>query len=119
MAVAGGGALERITGHALDFRDGVFGHVASASFVPFALHFVLAEINVARQFADDFEVAIAQALGTQRRNSAQRRPQANGPQIDVKPEFLAEAEQPGFRARAKRQRFPLRTADRAEQNRIR
>ena len=48
-----------------------------------------------------------------------RRTQSNRPQIDVKAELFAQAEQSRFGPRSKRQRFPLRAADRAQKNRVR
>src|ERR1700723_2726592 len=64
---------------------------------------MLAKINIACQFANNFEITIVNALASQRRNGAQRRTQA---------------QQASFRALIERQTIPLRPADRAQQNRV-
>src|SRR5271154_4233526 len=115
MAVAGGGALEGVAGHALDFENGILSQVAGF----FLRYLVFAEVNVSGQLAHDFKIAVAEPLRTKRRDGAQRGAQANGTQIDVKAEFLANAEQASLGARAERKRLPLRPADGAEQDRVR
>src|SRR5271170_6947697 len=79
---------------------------------------MLAKINVTGKLANNFEIAIVNALATQRRNAAQRGTQPDRPQINVKPQRLAQSQQTSFRPLIERQSIPLRSADRAEQNRV-
>src|SRR5580658_4732566 len=79
---------------------------------------MLAKINIACQFANNFEITIVNALAPQRGNRAQRRTQPDWPQINVQAQRLAQAQQASFRPLVERQAIPLWTADRAEQNRV-
>ena len=62
---------------------------------------------------------VQQPVGSQRRNSLRARGTANRAQINVQAEFFSKPEQAAFGAFVKRKGVPLRTADRAEQNRVR
>src|SRR5580693_594776 len=79
---------------------------------------MLAKINISSQFTHNLEITIVNAFAPQRRNAAQRRTQSDRPQINVQAERLAQPQQTSFRALIERQTIPLRSADRAEQNRI-
>ncbi len=83
-----------------------------------AMQFVGAEVDVAREFADDFEIASGDAIRTKRRNSLEGVAQSNRAKIDVETEFFAQGEQAAFGAIREGERVPLRPADGAEQNRI-
>src|ERR1700746_3985563 len=78
-----GGALERIAGHSFDFYRAVVCNVAGARTAVVAMEFVGAEVDVAREFADDFDIATGDAVGAERRNSLQGVAQADRTKIDV------------------------------------
>ena len=94
------GALESVASHALDFGFGILGYVAGAFDAVVAAAFVGAEINIAGEFADDFEIYAAGALGAERRNSDQRFADADGAEIDVEIEAAAQCQQAAFWALA-------------------
>src|SRR5271167_744554 len=79
---------------------------------------MLAKINVARQLANNLDITIINALATQRRNRAQRGTQPDRPQINVQVQRLAQAQQDRFRTLIESQPVPLRSTNRAKQNRI-
>src|ERR1700723_2614749 len=79
---------------------------------------MLAKINIACQFANNFEITIVNALASQRRNGAQRRTQPDRPHINVQAQRLAKAQQASSRALSERQPTPRRPADRAQQTRV-
>ena len=105
-AVACRGSLEGIAGHAFDFRDAVGGDVARPSLVLLAFDLVLTEINIPGEFADDFEVAIDQALRAEGRNSSQGRTQSSRSQIDIEAELLAQTQKSRLGARAETASIP-------------
>jgi hypothetical protein len=111
-------SLESITRHSFDFRRTVLRHVARARVAVVAMKFVRAEVNVARKFAHDFEIASGDAVGPKRRNSLQRVAQTDRAKIDVETEFFSQGEQAAFWAIREWKRVPLWPADGAEQNRI-
>jgi hypothetical protein len=59
-------------------------------------HVMLAEINVACQFAHKIDVNVFRAVGAQRRQAVERSAQIDGAQVNVQPERLAQAEQAAF-----------------------
>ena len=83
-----------------------------------AMQFVGAEVDVAREFADDFEIAAGDAVGTERRNSLQGVAQTDRTEIDVEAEFFPQGKQAAFGAIREGERVPLGPADGAEQNGI-
>ena len=83
-----------------------------------AMEFVGAEVDVAREFANDFEIASGDAVRTKRRNSLEGVAQTDRAKIDVEAEFFSQGEQAAFGAIRERERVPLGASDGAEQNRI-
>jgi len=83
-----------------------------------AMELVGAEVDVAREFADDFEIASGDAVGAERRNSLQGVAQTNRTKINVETEFFPQSEQAAFGAICEWKRVPLRPAYGTEQNRI-
>src|ERR1700722_17809421 len=98
MPVSNGRTLKRIPRHALDFSCGIAGNIACARTFSYAAVFVLAEINISRKFAHNFEIASVDSLAPQRRNSLQRWTQLNRPQVDVQTKLFAQTEQTRLRA---------------------
>ncbi len=80
------------------------------------MEFVGAEVDIAREFANDFEIASGDAVGPEWRNSLQGVAQTDRTKIDVEAEFFSQGEQAAFGAIGERERVPLRPADGAEQN---
>jgi hypothetical protein len=79
----------------------------------------LAEVNAARELAYDDDVEPLDHLALQRRRVGQGRVADRGPEIGKQPEILAQAQQPRLGPMLVRNVGPLRSADRAEQHRVR
>src|SRR6185437_2241550 len=108
-AIAAFGALEGEAGDTLDFGGGVDGGIASEALGGFLAQLVFTEIDVAGQFADNFEVAAFDALGAH----------ADGAQINEQAELLAQGEEAAFRTNVERELVPGWAADGAEKDRVR
>src|SRR5579864_8064259 len=118
VSLTRGGALERIAGYSFDFCRAVVGDIAGARMAVVAMEFVGAEVDIAREFADDFEIAAGDALRAEGRNSLESVAQADGAKVNVQAEFFSQGEQAAFGTVREWERVPLRAADGAEQNRI-
>src|SRR6185437_78598 len=118
-AIAAFGALEGEAGDTLYFGGGVDGGIASEALGGFLAQLVFTEIDVAGQFADNFEVAAFDALGAQRRDALQRGAHADGAQINEQAELLAQGEEAAFRTNVERELVPGWAADGAEKDRVR
>ena len=81
---------------------------------------MLAEIDAARQLADDEEIkSLSDDLGLERRCARQRFPDLGGTEVREESELLAKRQQgPLLGTLRPRERVPLRTAHRAQQHRI-
>src|ERR1700756_60773 len=80
------------------------------------MEFVGAEVDVAREFADDFEIASGDAVRPEWRNSLEGMTQADRTKIDVEAEFPSQGEQAAFGAIGEGERVPLGPANGAEQD---
>ena len=78
----------------------------------------LAEVDVAGQLADAEDVeAVADDVGPQRALGGQRLAEPAGPQVAKQVEMFAQRQERGpLRLCDRRQRFPFRSADRAEED---
>ena len=115
-AFSGLRARERILGDALDFSRGIGAGVGGALSARIGFQAMLAEIDVAGEFAHEIDVHVAGAVGPQRRKAPERRVQIDRAKIDVQPQRLAQRQQTGFGALGERHGIPLGSADGAEQN---
>src|SRR6476660_4348806 len=79
----------------------------------------LAKVNAAGQLADDDEVDAFDDFRLERGRIDQRRVDGYGPEIGVETKRFSDREQPLLGSHSRRWVIPLRTADRAEQDRIR
>jgi len=61
-SIPGFRAGKGITSDAFDFRDGIFRNIPRVGFGASAVNFVRAEINIAGQLTDDFEITIGDAV---------------------------------------------------------
>ena len=80
--------------------------------------FGLAEIDAAGELAHDHDVEPLDDLGLQRRSRSERRIADRRPQIGVKAELLAQAQQPRLGANLIGNAVPFRTADGGQQDRV-
>ena len=110
------GPGKRVPGHALDFSGCVDSLIGGPFATRIALHPVLAEINVAGEFADKIDVHMIGPGPGQRRKASQRRAQIDRAKIDVKPQLLPQPEQAAFRPPADRERVPARAAHRPQKD---
>src|SRR5580700_950528 len=115
-ALPGFRARESILRDALDFPRRIPPCVGGAFSARISFQPMLAEINIARKFADKIDMHVAGAVGSQRRKASERSMQINRAEVDVQPERLAQRQQPGFRALGEGHRIPLGSPNSSEKN---
>ena len=114
----------QVEGHArdpLDFVLGVDLGIDGALLAVLHGHdlFRLAEIDAARQFADDHEIEAFDHLALEAGRVRQRRIADGGPQIREKPQILAQTQEPSLGPLRIGNLVPFRAAHRAEKDGIR
>ena len=78
--------------------------------------FGFAEVDAARQFANDHDVEALDDFALERGRVRERGVADRRAQIGIEREFLAQPQQPGFRPQFVGNPLPFRTADRGEQD---
>ncbi len=119
MASAAAGALECGAGDAFDFKDGIGLGVEGLGAVGAVAASAFAEIDAAREFADDEEVeAVGGEVGAERGGVAEGGEESGGAQVGVEAEGLAEAEEGAFGAQVGGEGVPFGAADGAEEDAV-